>query len=78
MGWKVSSTHIMAMMTTEPTTTVRMGMSRSMRLEAEDWPAPSARTSFRPARRAEMIVGRVRSSVISPAAATAPAPIGRM
>jgi len=32
--------------------THRSGMSRSMRLVAVDWPAPSARTSLSPARRA--------------------------
>ena len=74
----------MATITRDPRTTARMGMSRSIRLvrlagpAALDSPAPSARTSFNPARRAEMIVGIVRSSVISPAAATAPAPMGRM
>jgi hypothetical protein len=78
MGWKVSKTHIMAMITMEPTMTQRMGTSPSIRLEAVDSPAPSARTSFKPARSAEMMVGKVRSRVISPAAATAPAPMGRM
>src|SRR6266849_10889382 len=91
MGWKVSKTHIIAMMTIEPEMTQRIGTSRSVlnagfvstnpappRLEAVDWPAPSARTSFNPARKAEMMVGRVRRKVINPAAETAPAPIGRM
>ena len=41
-------------------------------------PSLCERTSFKPARSAEMIVGSVRHSVMSPAAATAPAPIGRM
>ncbi len=68
----------MTMMTMEPKMTQRMGTSRSMRLEAVDCPASSVRTSFNPARSAEKIVGNVRSKVINPAAATAPAPIGRM
>ncbi len=65
----------MAMITAEPTMTQRMGTSRSMRLVEA---APSVRTSFNPARKAEMMVGIVRRSVIKPAAATAPAPMGRM
>ena len=65
--------------TAEPATTQLMGMSRSMRLAALDVvPAPSARTSLRPARKAEMMVGIVRIRVINPAAATAPAAIGRI
>src|SRR3984957_8738465 len=78
IGWNVRRIHIIAIMTSEPTTTQRSGMSRSMRLIAVDSPAPSARTSLRPARRAVKIVGSVRQRVIRPAAATAPAPIGRM
>jgi len=60
MGKNVRRTQIIATMRTEPTMTQRMGTSRSMRLEAVDCPAPSARTSFNPARNAEMIVGIVR------------------
>src|SRR5580692_8308144 len=78
MGKKVSTAQIMATMTIDPPTTHRMGTSQSMRLEELDWLLLSARTSFSPARSAEMIVGIVRSRVISPEAATAPAPIGRM
>ena len=48
-------------------------VTESLRLvDAASVFAPSARTSFRPARRAEKIVGRVRRSVMRPAAATAP------
>ena len=76
----VKSTNSKRMITAEPAITQLMGMSRSMRLASLLAGAlfPSARTSFRPARRAEMIVGIVRIKVINPAAATAPAAIGRM
>ena len=71
-------THIMATITADPMTTQRIGMSRSVRREPALSAVPSTRTSFIPARRAETIVGKVRSKVIKPAAATAPAPMGRM
>ena len=70
--------HIITTITSDPISTVRSEISRSSRLFSAASPAPSARTSFNPARNAEIIVGSVRSSVINPAAATAPAPIGRM
>ena len=68
----------MAIITIEPRITVRMGISRSVRNAAAELPPPCVRASFNPERSAETIVGMVRSSVMSPAAATAPAPIGRM
>jgi hypothetical protein len=56
-----------------------IGTSRSVRLSNAALPfPPSARTSFNPAVSAEIIVGSVRNNVINPAAATAPAPIGRI
>src|SRR6266576_1347481 len=67
-GAMVKSTNSKRMITAEPAITQLMGMSRSMRLASLLAGAlfPSARTSFRPARRAEMIVGIVRIKVIHP------------
>ena len=56
----------------EPPSTIVIGMSRSVRSCA---PPAAAPKPFRPSRADEMIVGSVRASVISPAASTAPAPM---
>ena len=77
IGLNFSSAHIIAISTTEPTSTTRIEMSRSVRATPES-ASCFARTSFNPAVSAAQIVGRVLISVISPEAATAPAPIGRM
>ena len=76
-GLNVSSAHIIATITTDPTSTTRIERSRSVRLASDRFVFLS-RTSFSPARYAETIVGSVLISVINPAAATAPAPIGRI
>jgi hypothetical protein len=55
-----------------PASTTTIGMSRSVRMALVVPPAPKP---FSPSRADEMIVGRVRASVISPAASTAPAPM---
>ena len=78
IGRNVKSAHIMATITSEPKTTTLMGRSRLTRSAAA---APAARwacKSLSPARSADQIVGIVLASVIKPAAATAPAPMGRM
>jgi len=68
----------MKMMAAEPAITQLIGTSHSIREASPDCPALSARTFLSPVRNAERIVGSVRSKVINPAAATAPAAIGRM
>jgi hypothetical protein len=59
---------------TVPTSTMLMGMSRSVRVAAAA-PAPFALKSRMLSRKDETMVGIVRASVISPAASTAPAPV---
>ena len=76
-GLNVRNAQIIAIITIEPPITTRIERSRSVRL-ATGIAACFARTSFSPALRAETIVGIVLISVISPDAATAPAPIGRI
>ena len=56
----------------EPPSTIVIGMSRSVRDCA---PPPAAPKPFRPSRADATIVGSVRDSVIRPAASTAPAPM---
>ena len=77
IGLKVSISHIATMIASEPSTTHFMAMSRSSRPPASA-PACCERMSFMPLRSALTIVGMVFISVIRPAMATAPAPIGRM
>ena len=64
-------------MSTEPMRTTFMDRSFSVRMGWERSTAPG-RMVLMPSVSALQIVGRVLSSVISPAAATAPAPIGLM
>src|SRR5438270_5916822 len=74
-GLKVRKAHIMTINSTEPPTVTDIGRSSSVRrLDWSLFPAPSC---FRLACNADTIVGTVFNSVMSPAAATAPAPIGR-
>ena len=77
IGLNLSSAQIIARITMEPTITTRIERSRSVR-RATGRSACLARISFIPAPSAAKIVGIVLISVISPDAATAPAPIGRM
>ena len=76
-GLNRRNAQIIAMINVEPPITTRIERSRSVRLAA-GIDSCFARTSFSPALSAETIVGIVLISVISPDAATAPAPIGRM
>src|SRR6185437_11192152 len=80
IGRKVSSAHIMATTISEPSTTTFIEKSRSTRLIAVviAFTARLLRISFSPALSAAIIVGIVLNSVITPDAATAPAPIGLM
>src|SRR5215469_972580 len=80
IGRNVSSTHIIATIASEPSTTIFIEKSRSTRLTAvaTAFTARLLRISFSPALSADTIVGSVFTSVITPAAATAPAPIGRI
>ena len=57
---------------------MRIEISSSIRLAAAPDSPLCERISLNPDRSAEIIVGIVRIKVINPAAATAPAPIGRM
>ena len=77
IGLNVSISHITTMIASEPSTTHFIAMSRSSRPPASV-PACCARTSLMPLLNALTIVGIVFISVIRPAIATAPAPIGRM
>src|SRR5258708_38226804 len=78
MGLNVRSAHIIARIATEPIRTNFIGRSRSCRLVVGATPSRSARTSLSPEVSAATIVGMVRMSVISPQAATAPPPLGRL
>ena len=62
---------------TEPTIAVPMEKSRSVRMGLAVEAAPP-RMFFRPELSALTMVGSVLMRVMSPAAATAPAPMGRM
>src|SRR2546426_10204208 len=66
IGLNVSKAHIMATITSEPSTTSFMGRSRSMRLVATALPPLCARMSLSPERSAARIVGMVFISVMSP------------
>src|SRR5947209_20286166 len=76
-GLKVSIAHIMIMTSRAPPSATFMLMSMSVRRVPAASLAPLPK-SFAPARSAAMMDGVVLSNVINPAAATAPAPIGRM
>src|SRR6185437_6814026 len=80
IGRHVSRAHIITITASDPSTTIFIEKSRSMRLTAVSsaLTARLFRKSFNPSRSAATIVGSVLTSVITPAAATAPAPIGRM
>jgi hypothetical protein len=76
---KVSSDQTASTITAEPARTIVMGRSRSRRppcvtTAARSWPG-FVRMLLMPALSAPMMVGIVFKSVISPAAATAPAPM---
>ena len=74
-GLKVRKIHIITMSSTEPPKVTERGRSSSVRkFERSVFPPPNC---FMLVLSAETIVGMVLSSVIKPAAATAPAPIGR-
>ena len=78
IGSKVSISHITTMIASDPRTTDFMAMSRSSRPPPVAAPACCERMSFMPLLSALTIVGMVFISVMRPAIATAPAPIGRM
>ena len=79
IGLNFSSAHIIATITTEPISTTRIGHIALRAIHAASAAAACfARISLIPAFSAEKIVGSVLINVISPEAATAPAPIGRM
>jgi hypothetical protein len=74
----VSITHMAATIASEPNTTHFIAMSRSSLPAPASAPVCCERMSFMPLRSALTIVGMVFESVMSPAIATAPAPMGRM
>ena len=74
-GLKVRKTNMITTSSADPPITTLMGRSSSVRTAAAFAPLPFR--FFIPERSALTIVGIVFSSVISPAAATAPAPMGR-
>src|ERR1700691_3455274 len=76
-GLKVRKKNIINTRTTDPPTTTLKGRSSSVRSGALFTP-PLGRRFPAAARKAPKIVGMVLISVISPDAATAPAPMGRM
>ena len=78
MGRKVRRTQIIAATAAAPRTTNFMGKSCSMRLATRARPSRPAFISFNPVLSAAQMVGSVFARVITPAAATAPAPIGRI
>ena len=85
-GWNCRNATISTIRSAEPPSTTDIGRSCSVRTgfaltSLAPAPAPLALLARRdrtPSASAEMIVGAVRSSVINPAVATAPAPIGRI
>ena len=78
MGMKVSMAHIISSTRAAPPKATFRSRSRSVRRAPPPVAAAPLPRSFAPARNAAMMVGMVLSKVISPDAATAPAPIGRM
>src|SRR5262245_55300496 len=75
-GLNVSSPHIISTTSAEPASTTVVLRSRAVRPAASgEAPSLSFLRSAAPALRAATIVGTVFSSVIRPAAATAPAPM---
>ncbi len=76
-GLNVRKKNIINTSTTDPPTTTLKGRSSSVRSGAALHPTALAQVSHRTRASAPTIVGMVLISVISPDAATAPAPMGR-